>query len=167
MSRKIPKRVEKKQAKIEKGVLHDYDYKKPWGVYLTFVRNKKCTPKVLGIKDELSLQAHKNRAEIWYLASGKLAVYRGKVFPSKIKTIANLKEKILQPGDGLLIKKNTAHTAKNLSKDTSIIFEVQIGKAKEKDIIRFYDKNGRIKLKNVPDGLTTPEVIKFCRKIYK
>ena len=42
--------------------------KRPWGYFNQFVKNKKCTVKILEImpKQELSLQYHKKRKEMWY-----------------------------------------------------------------------------------------------------
>ena len=166
-------RTKKDLTKVEKGVIEDLDHKKPWGFYDTFVRNKTCTTKVLGINDELSLQSHKNRDEIWFLAKGKLAIYRSKVcepiekINSKIKTIAKLKKTVLKPGDGIFIPKNTAHGAMNLSRKGSLVVEVALGKAEEKDIVRLYDKSGRVKLENIPSGLTTPKIIKYCNDYIK
>ena len=163
----INKRVKKNLTKVEGKVIVDSDLSKPWGFYETFVRNKKSTCKVLGVSDDLSLQSHKKRDEIWYLVKGKVAVYRGKVFNSKIKTIANLKEKIVYPGDGVFIPKNTAHGASNLDRKGSTLVEVALGSAAESDIIRYYDKSGRVKLEGVRDGLSTPDVIRVCRKMLK
>jgi|TARA_Y100000310_G_C20674157_1_gene811969 mannose-6-phosphate isomerase-like protein (cupin superfamily) len=163
-------RTKENLTNVEKNVIEDLDHKKPWGFYDTLVRNKTCTPKVLGINDELSLQSHKNRDEIWFLAKGKLVVYRTKVIEpiektnSKIKTIAKLKKNILKPGDGIFIPKNTAHGARNLSRKGSLVVEVALGKAEEKDITRLYDKSGRTKVEGIPEGLSAPKVIRFCKK---
>jgi mannose-6-phosphate isomerase-like protein (cupin superfamily) len=166
-------RTKEDLTKVEKNVIEDLNHKKPWGFYDTFVRNKTCTPKVLGFYDELSIQSHKNRDEIWFLAKGKLAIYRSKVVEpigqadSKIKTIAKLKETILKPGDGIFIPKHTAHGARNLCREGSLVVEIALGKAEEKDLIRLYDKNGRVKLENIPDGLNAPKVIKYCKRYLK
>jgi mannose-1-phosphate guanylyltransferase / mannose-6-phosphate isomerase len=163
-------RTKEDLTKVEKNVIQDLDHKKPWGFYDTFVRNKICTPKVLGFYDELSIQSHKKRDEIWFLVKGKLAIYRSKVIEpieqtsSKIKTIAKLKETILKPGDGIFIPKYTAHGARNLCRKGSLVVEIALGKAEEKDLVRLYDKNGRVKLENIPNGLNAHQVIKHCQK---
>jgi len=169
---KIDSRIKKGKNFLESNVIEDLDNNKPWGFYNTLIRNKLSTTKVIGINDELSLQSHKNREEIWYLISGSLAVYRTDMIEpindrSKIRMISNLNEKILKPGDGIFIKKNIVHSAKNIHKGGSVIVEVSLGSADEDDITRIYDKNGRVRLEGVPDNLTINELIQFCKNRIK
>ena len=51
--------------------------KRPWGQFKLFVKNKKCTVKIMEIKprQELSLQYHKKRKEIaYFLTDGYIQI---------------------------------------------------------------------------------------------
>lgn len=164
-------RVKNNLALVEDKVVVDQDSNKPWGFYTTFARNKQATCKVIGVDNtELSLQAHHNRDEIWFAVSGLLAVYRGEVFQPedglipKVRTIGGLQETIMQPGDGVYIPRMMAHSVRSLHRDGSAFVEVSLGESQEEDILRFYDKSGRVKLEGVPSGLSAPEVIRYCRE---
>ena len=135
-----------------------------WGGYVVFARNKPCTAKLLFIENELSVQAHGRRDEMWYLVSGKVAVFRGPVLEDAVKTIAELQEKILLPGDLVRIPRDTAHSLLNLYEEPSLIVEVAFGEAHEDDIRRFYDMHGRTTLEGLPQGKSIRELIPLCRK---
>jgi mannose-6-phosphate isomerase-like protein (cupin superfamily) len=159
---------------VDDGVIVDSNYDKPYGFYATMKRNEECTTKLVGLyklNDERSIQCHEHRDEKWLAVSGLLAVYRGKLiepagdYNANIKTIANMTETIIQPGDTISIPRGTAHTARNLVKDGSTFVEIATGHSAEHDVVRLYDKNGRVKLPGVPDGLTAPEVIAYAKKL--
>jgi len=105
--------------------------KRPWGNFKTLALNEKCSVKILEIKknEELSLQKHKKRIELWYpLCKGKVQIGN---------KIINVKE-----GDLIKIGKKVKHRAFG-GKNGLKILEVSLGKFDEKDEIRLEDKYGR------------------------
>ncbi len=107
------------------------EVKRPWGNFKQFVLNKKSTVKIISIKpnEELSLQKHKHRREIWYfLTSGKVQI-GNKKFKVKKNEIIN-------------IPKNTPHRIFADKNDVEFL-EISFGKFDEKDEIRLEDKYGR------------------------
>jgi mannose-6-phosphate isomerase-like protein (cupin superfamily) len=107
--------------------------KKPWGEFKEFVKNKKCTVKVIEVKkgQAISLQYHKNRSETWYFLSNGFVQIEDK----RLKVKA---------GDSLEIKKGQLHRAFATKKDF-IFLEVATGDFSESDIVRIEDKYGRSK----------------------
>ena len=105
--------------------------KRPWGFFKQFVLNKKCTVKLLEIKpkQELSLQKHKKRDEIWY-------------FLDNARVLLGKKRFSVGEGDLIKIKKNTPHRIIANRKKVRIL-EVSTGTFDEKDLIRLEDKYGR------------------------
>ncbi len=105
--------------------------KRPWGHFNQFVKNKKCTVKILEIrpKQELSLQYHRKRKEMWYfLTDGYVQI--------------GLEKKKVKKGELVVIKKRRAHRV--FSKDKKIVWlEISVGKFKEGDEVRIEDKYGR------------------------
>ena len=104
---------------------------RPWGSFKQFVKNKKCTIKLIEIKPKqaLSLQKHKKREENWYfLTSGVVQIGNKR---KKIK-----KESIID------IRKNTPHRLIAENKKV-LILEISFGDFKEEDEIRLEDKYGR------------------------
>lgn len=120
----------KELIKIEK------DFKRPWGGFIKFIDNKRCTVKIHYLKkgESFSLQFHKLRGEFWYLISGKIIVTIG-------KNIKQLKKKVLKEGEYIFFPKKSLHRGKGIK--GSIILEISLGKFKENDIIRIKDKYGR------------------------
>jgi len=105
--------------------------KRPWGKFKQFVLNKKCSVKILILKpkQQLSLQKHKKRKELWFfLTSGKVQL--GK------------KKKKVRAGQVIRIKKNQPHRALATNKEFKIL-EISLGKFEEKDEIRIEDKYDR------------------------
>lgn len=110
--------------------------KKPWGEFKEFVKNKKCTVKILEVKkrQSISLQYHKKRNEMWYfLSSGYIQTGLEKL---KVKS-----------GELINIKKGHLHRAFAGRKDF-IFLEIATGEFSEKDVVRLKDKYGRVKTKN-------------------
>ena len=107
------------------------EVKRPWGQFKQFVLNTKCTVKILEIKpkQELSLQKHKKRAELWYFLTPGI-VQIGK------------KKKKVQKGNVIKIGKNISHRAIAGNKKVKFL-EISLGKFEEKDEIRLEDKYGR------------------------
>jgi mannose-6-phosphate isomerase-like protein (cupin superfamily) len=104
--------------------------KKPWGLFRQFAVNKKCTVKILEVnsKQELSLQKHDKREELWYFFD-KATVQLGK---KKI----NVKK-----GDTIKIRKKQLHRI--IAKNKVKVLEISLGNFQEKDIKRIEDKYGR------------------------
>ncbi|MGD9276108.1 MAG: phosphomannose isomerase type II C-terminal cupin domain [Candidatus Pacearchaeota archaeon] len=105
--------------------------KRPWGLFKTFAKNKKCTVKILEVKpyQELSLQKHKKREEHWYFLTSGFA------------QLGNKKKKVKQ-GEEVVIKKNTAHRI-IAKKNKVMVLEVSLGHFSERDEIRLEDEYGR------------------------
>ncbi|MDP3004340.1 MAG: hypothetical protein Q8N43_02450 [Candidatus Azambacteria bacterium] len=107
--------------------------KKPWGGYLILERRSSYWLKNLLVNkgEQLSLQSHRNRYEIWVILHGKVRVQKGSVFS------------VLQKGEYLKINKKENHRIYGLT--NARVLEVAFGQLKEGDIIRYEDKYGRIK----------------------
>ena len=105
--------------------------KRPWGLFKTFAKNKKCTVKILEVNpnQRLSLQKHKKREEHWYFLT------------SGFVQIGNKKRKVKQ-GEKVIIKKNQAHRI-IAKKYKVIVLEVSFGDFSEGDEIRIEDDYGR------------------------
>lgn len=105
--------------------------KKPWGEFIQFVLNKKCTVKILEINpnEELSLQKHKKRSEMWYFLT------------NGIVQIGSRKKRI-RKGRIVQIKKNAPHRL--VAKRNNVrVLEISFGKFSENDEIRLEDKYQR------------------------
>ena len=112
------------------------DFKRPWGGYIKFIDNKPCTVKIHFFKkgETWSLQNHKLREEFWYVISGKVRTYIGK----KQK---QLKREILKEGKCTFAPKKYFHRMEAI--EPSKVLEITIGKFKENDEVRYWDKYGR------------------------
>ena len=107
------------------------EVKRPWGNFKQFLLNKKCTVKILNVKpnQELSLQKHKKRNEIWYfLTKGYVQIGKKKINAKK--------------GELIQIPKNTIHRL-FAKKDKVQVLEISEGYFDEKDEIKLEDKYGR------------------------
>lgn len=105
--------------------------KRPWGIFKIFVKNKKCTVKILSVdpKGVLSLQKHRKRKEMWYfLTEGYMQ-------------LGNKKMKV-KKGELVVIKKNQAHRVFAKNKKVEFL-EISLGKFNESDEIRLEDIYGR------------------------
>ena len=105
--------------------------KRPWGDFKEFIRNKKCTVKILVVKPKemLSLQKHKKRDEQWYfLTEGWVQL--------------GTKKKKIEKGEIIKIPKMRAHRL--FSKKNKVeVLEISYGTFDEKDEIRLEDVYGR------------------------
>ena len=104
---------------------------RPWGNFKEFIKNKKCTVKILEVKpnQELSLQLHKKRNEMWYFLTNGI-VQLGKI------------RKNIKKGQIVNIGKNIAHRL-IAGKNKVEVLEISLGEFKENDEIRLEDKYGR------------------------
>ena len=107
------------------------EVKRPWGSFKQFAFNEKCTVKIIEIKpnQELSLQKHKNRNELWYFLD------------KGIVQLGNKKIKVKEE-DSIKIPKGKPHRIIAGQKNVRVL-EVSFGKFDEKDEIRLEDKYGR------------------------
>lgn len=105
--------------------------KRPWGEFKTFALNEKCTVKILEIKprQELSLQKHKKRNELWFFLT-----------PGIVQI--GLKKKKVKNGEIVKVGKGVAHRIIANSKKVEVL-EISKGHFEEKDEIRIEDKYGR------------------------
>jgi len=106
---------------------------KPWGGYLCLEKSSTYWLKKLFVKkgEQLSLQSHKGRFELWVVLKGKASVQKG------------TSSSLLQKGDFIKINKKEKHRI--LGVTDTIILEVAFGRVNEEDIIRYEDKYDRIK----------------------
>jgi mannose-6-phosphate isomerase-like protein (cupin superfamily) len=104
--------------------------KRPWGNFLTFCKNEKCTVKILNINknEKLSLQKHKKRKEVWYVLEPVKIQKGDKIFKAK-------------KGDKITIPKNVKHRI--IADKPGKVLEISFGKFDEKDEIRLEDEYGR------------------------
>ena len=107
------------------------EVKRPWGNFKQFVLNQKCTVKIIEVNsgEELSLQKHKKRNELWYFLEPAVVYLKNK----KIK---------VNEGSIINVHKNTLHQIIALKNKTRLL-EIAFGDFDEKDIIRLSDKYGR------------------------
>lgn len=107
--------------------------RRPWGDYLILEKHRTYWLKKLFINrgESLSLQSHKGRHEIWIVLKGKVSVQK------------ESKRLILKAGEFLKVNVGEKHRINGLVK--SCILEAAFGKLKERDIIRYEDKYGRVK----------------------
>jgi mannose-6-phosphate isomerase-like protein (cupin superfamily) len=104
---------------------------RPWGSFKEFVKNKKCTVKIIELKPRqvLSLQVHKKRDEFWYFFNKALVQIGNKV--RKVK-----------PGEIVKIGKGKMHRVMSGWKSVKFL-EISFGHFKEGDEKRLYDAYGR------------------------
>lgn len=110
---------------------------KPWGYYWTYDSEKSWKLKKLVIypKQMTSLQSHKHRNELWFVAEGSIDVDFSDGYVSRKKK-----------GDYLQIHKGTKHRIINPGVKNAVVIEIQHGKkCEEEDIIRYEDKYGRVR----------------------
>jgi len=104
---------------------------RPWGNFKEFVKNKKCTVKILEInpRQELSLQLHNKRSELWYFLD------------EAVVQLENQKIRVKQ-GSIIKIPRKKAHRIISGNKKVKVL-EVSFGNFSEKDEIRLEDKYKR------------------------
>jgi len=114
---------------IRKKIIEDV---RPWGSFKQFAYNEKCSVKIItvNLNQMLSSQAHKKRDELMVILDDGLKI--------------ELDDEILlpNPGDEVVINRNTKHRVSSLGKQARIL-EVSFGFFDENDIERFEDIYGR------------------------
>ena len=115
------------------------DLNRPWGKFFTFVKNQKCTLKLLYIqpKKRLSLQSHEKRKEYWYVIHGKIIAEIG-------YNLNSTKKFILNKGQEFKIEKGMIHRLENIGQEEAIVLEISKGWFDENDIRRHQDDYERI-----------------------
>jgi mannose-6-phosphate isomerase len=107
--------------------------KRPWGEFIQFTHNEPSTVKLIIVKphQELSLQYHHKRRELWKILAGKPIITVGeKVVEARV-------------GDEIDVPQGAKHRIK--SQDTEVqIMEISFGEFDEQDIVRLEDKYGRV-----------------------
>ena len=98
---------------------------KPWGGYKRYVYNERCTVKIITVNPNqmLSVQAHKQRDELWIILDEGLRV--------------ELDDKIIdpEPGDEIFIQRNNKHRLSSRGKEGRVL-EIAFGHADEKTVHR-------------------------------
>ncbi|OGG58851.1 hypothetical protein A2765_00520 [Candidatus Kaiserbacteria bacterium RIFCSPHIGHO2_01_FULL_56_24] len=131
-------RIEKGEAYVEGSPY--ITHQRHWGSSVVLDANTR----IHFIVGEPSAHFHKYRTEDYILHAGDMVVYRGPVFEGDLeKTISNLEEVHLRPGDRVVIPPQTVHIPINSSPEGSTFVEISHGPYAEEDIVRVYDKNGR------------------------
>ena len=107
---------------------------KPWGCYTDLFRGSSVVFKRLDINtaESISYQYHEHRDELWYVVSGVGTL----TVDDDVSTI--------NPGDSVFIEKGQKHKIECTSRTSLVIYEMQMGKPREDDIVRLEDKYGRI-----------------------
>jgi len=106
---------------------------KPWGCYTDYFRGEQVAFKRLDINthESISYQYHELRDEVWYVVSG-----------IGLLTIDDTIS-VMEPGDSVCIKRGQKHKIECTSADSLVIYEMQMGRPSEDDIVRLEDKYGR------------------------
>ncbi|HLC78019.1 MAG TPA: phosphomannose isomerase type II C-terminal cupin domain [Candidatus Nanoarchaeia archaeon] len=105
--------------------------KKPWGNFKEFIKNKKCSVKIIEVNpgQRLSLQYHTNREEMWYFLESGFVRIGNKRFSVKEGQIVKIPKKKLH---------RVIADKKKLR-----FLEVSLGNFSETDIVRLEDDYGR------------------------
>jgi len=108
-----------------------YNEERPWGKFLQFATNQKCTVKLLHINpnEELSLQIHKHRMEMWYFFDEAM-VQLGK----KLTTV--------KKGQDIFVDIGIQHRIKSMGGVVRVL-EIAFGEFDESDEERIEDKYNR------------------------
>jgi mannose-6-phosphate isomerase-like protein (cupin superfamily) len=108
---------------------------KPWGFYTDYFRADNLVFKTIEVnpKQRLSLQVHKERAEIWVVVEGEC--------------LCEINEDVhrLRKGNWISIEQGNFHRLINDTTEKCVIAELQFGKCFEQDIIRLEDDYNRRK----------------------
>jgi len=132
-------RIEEESANIE-GAPYITHSGRGWGSSIVLDANTR----IHFIDGEPSAHFHKYRTEDYILYTGEIAVFRGKLYEGdKERTVANMKEVRMSPGDRVVMPPKTVHIPINLHPGGSVFFEISHGPYEEEDVERIYDKNGR------------------------
>jgi mannose-6-phosphate isomerase len=106
---------------------------RPWGRYKTVWESKTKKAKILEVfsGQRISLQYHNHRKEIWTLLQGEAMVN------------INGMNLAFNKGERITVGKKAIHRISNRGWETVVVFEIQEGLCREKDIVRLEDDYGR------------------------
>ena len=109
---------------------------RPWGKFEKFCQNEEVTVKIITVKagEELSVQKHKYRDELWVALDPGLVALRGEdtIFMDHVS------------GEAVYVPRKTQHSVKNVNYlDDARFLEIAYGIFDENDIERVRDKYGR------------------------
>ncbi len=117
---------------MEKKLIDLYKENRPWGRFERFIKNAKCTVKILYVNpySKTSLQVHKERDEFWKILEGSAQV--------------ELDERVFSAskGDMIQISKNLKHRI-STEDNPCVIMEISLGDFNENDIVRLDDDYDR------------------------
>lgn len=107
---------------------------RPWGSFEQFVLNQNVTVKILTVLpgEQLSLQTHAARGELW------------KILDVPLEITAGDRTWVEQPAGDVWIPCGTAHRIANPSEVAGRVLEVAFGDFDEDDIQRLDDAYGRL-----------------------
>lgn len=116
-----------------------YEETRPWGKFLQFTENENTTVKIIEVKpqQQLSVQRHQNRDELWMALDPGLVALVGDetVFMTDV-------EVGIEP---VFVPRGTTHSVKNANLVSDARFlEISFGEFDENDIERLRDVYGRI-----------------------
>jgi len=108
-------------------------FKKPWGKFITYCCNNEATVKIITLNagEELSLQSHKHRDELWIPLDDGILI--------DIDFVRHKSKRYSE----YWIQRTMLHRASNPSKKDKSFIEISFGKFNENDIKRYEDKYGR------------------------
>lgn len=117
---------------------------------------------------ELSLQYHLRRREVYRLISGSLTVFHGQLYEDDlVRTVAELSEMAMGPGDILVIPPRTVHCPVNQAAVPAEVLELSdIMPYDYADIVRIHDKHGRATFPGFRRGAGIRELVEHCRQEY-
>lgn len=108
-----------------------YSEKRPWGGFAELKPAAKVKELVVAAGEELSLQSHKKREELWLVMAGNPTIRVGDESHTYF------------PGARIFIPVGAKHQA--IAPDTDVrIVELSFGEFDEDDIIRYSDKYNRV-----------------------
>lgn len=149
----------------------------PWGEQLPF--EMYGTHEAAGVfwmldpLEELSLQYHLLRTETYRLMSGSLKVFHGTLYKDElgkddlVRTVAELSEVTMRPGDMLVIPPRTVHCPINQAAVPAEVMELSdIMPYDYADIVRIHDAHGRATFPGFREGARLHELIEHCRAEY-
>ena len=106
---------------------------RPWGRFTQYAMNRTCTVKVIRVEpgEQLSLQRHRNRDELWVALDEGLEFSIGEdVFAAEV-------------GDPHLVPAGMLHRVRGTGEGGARFLEVAFGEFDEDDIERLDDAYGR------------------------
>lgn len=144
----------------------------PWGESLPFemygTHDAAGVLWTLDPLEELSLQYHLLRREVYRLMSGSLRVFRGPLYENDlVRTVAELSEVAMRPSDILVIPPRTVHCPVNQDAVPAEVMELSdIMPYNYADIVRIHDKHGRATFPGFRRDAGIQELVEHCRQEY-